>query len=85
MATETVDQARQRALRNLAVYFPFSLAYLCADCAVVFAAQRACPACGSSTVHPVEGIIRDRSARAYEAGVVAELEDLRVLGKRGRT
>lgn len=58
-------------------YFALGLAVVCPACLVVFVAQRACPACGSDAIYPVETFLTQRAGRAYERATVAELRALR--------
>ena len=60
-------------------YFAVDLGLVCAACAVVFTAQRACPACAATDLYPLDVWFARRQGRTHEAETVAELRALRVI------
>jgi hypothetical protein len=62
-----------------ATYFALDRAMACPACLVTFTAQRACPACASKDLYPLDTFFARRNGRAHEAATVAELDRLHVL------
>lgn len=58
---------------------PIDRALVCPACAVTFAAQRVCPACGGGDLYPLRAFLERQQGRAYVETVIKELRELRVV------
>ena len=55
------------------VHFPLAVAVVCGNCLEVFRVQRACPACTSDNLEPIENWLMRRRGREFTALVEAEM------------